>query len=86
MDNIGEVLFLAKCMELDLIASRPYAPCKYDFIVDNSDYFIRIDLTDTKTNNNSFTASETPEWLKKDIENMDFIPMDALQFDNNLNT
>ena len=36
MDNIGEVLFLAKCMELDLVASRPYAPCKYDFIVDNS--------------------------------------------------
>ena len=39
----------------------------------------------SQINNNSFTASETPEWLKKDIENMDFIPMDALQFDNNLN-
>lgn len=44
MDNIGEVLFLAKCMELDLIASRPYAPCKYDFIVDNSEILFRVQV------------------------------------------
>jgi hypothetical protein len=44
MDNIGEVLFLAKCMELDLIASRPYAPCKYDFIVDNSETLFRVQV------------------------------------------
>ena len=44
MDNIGEVLFLAKCMELDLIASRPYAPCKYDFIVDNSETLYRVQV------------------------------------------
>jgi hypothetical protein len=44
MDNIGEVLFLAKCMELDLVASRPYAPCKYDFIVDNSNILYRVQV------------------------------------------
>ena len=44
MDNIGEVLFLAKCMELDLIASRPYAPCKYDFIVDNKETLFRVQV------------------------------------------
>jgi hypothetical protein len=44
MDNIGEVLFLAKCMELDLLASRPYAPCKYDFIVDNNKRLYKVQV------------------------------------------
>lgn len=44
MDNIGEVLFLAKSMELGLIASRPFSPCKYDFIVDNGNQLLRVQV------------------------------------------
>ena len=44
MDNIGEVLFLAQTMELGLIASRPYAPCKYDFVVDNGSTLMRVQV------------------------------------------
>jgi hypothetical protein len=44
MDNIGEVLFLAKTMELDLVASRPFVPCKYDFIVDNGKKLARVQV------------------------------------------
>ena len=49
MDNIGEVFFLAKCMELGLIASRPFSPCKYDFIVDNGNHLLRVQVKMTSS-------------------------------------
>lgn len=47
MDNIGEVLFLAKTMELGMIASRPFLPTKYDFIVDNGHTLARVQVKQT---------------------------------------
>ena len=88
MDNIGEVLFLAQTMELGLIASRPYAPCKYDFVVDNGSTLMRVQvkmITATRPTESSGdvyvgkigsgTRSKT-KYTKKDV---DFLATDQVE-------
>lgn len=58
MDNIGEVLFLAKSMELGLIASRPFSPCKYDFIIDNGKQLLRVQVKMTSSTRDTQSSGE----------------------------
>ncbi len=58
MDNIGEVFFLAKTMELGLIASRPFTPCKYDFIVDNGHGLIRVQVKYTNSTRDTKSSGQ----------------------------
>jgi len=80
MDNIGEVLFLAKTMELGLVASRPFAPCKYDFIVDNGEELLRVQVkmtssvTPTQNNGDTYVvkvasgSKSKKAYTKKDVD------------------
>ena len=58
MDNIGEVFFLAKTMELGLIASRPFIPCKYDFIIDNGHGLIRVQVKYTNSTRDTQSSGQ----------------------------
>lgn len=58
MDNIGEVLFLAKSMELGLVASRPFSPCKYDFIIDNGKQLLRVQVKMTSSTRDTQSSGE----------------------------
>ena len=58
MDNIGEVHFLAKTMELGLTTSRPFTPCKYDFIVDNGSHLLRVQVKMTSSTRDTKSSGE----------------------------
>tara|TARA_B100001094_G_C17669119_1_gene547886 strand:+ start:21 stop:482 length:462 start_codon:yes stop_codon:yes gene_type:complete len=58
MDNIGEVLFLAKCMELGLVASRPFSACKYDFVVDNGNRLLRVQVKMTSSTRDTKSSGD----------------------------
>jgi len=58
MDNIGEVFFLAKTMEHGLVASRPFVPVKYDFIVDNGHSLVRVQVKYTNSKRDTQSSGD----------------------------
>jgi len=59
MDNRGEVLFLANCMEKNLCVSRPFTTSRYDFIVDNGMALAKIQVK----SGHRWKASTKDIWL-----------------------
>jgi len=58
MDNRGECLFLANCMDKSLTVSRPYSKAKYDFIVDNGLALARVQVKSA----HRWKTSNTEKW------------------------
>ena len=59
MDDIGEVYFLAKCMELGLSVSKPFKPMKYDFIVDNGTDLLKVQCKRTASSKTTQEGFDT---------------------------
>jgi hypothetical protein len=59
MDNRGEVLFLANCMDKNLCVSRPFTTSRYDFIVDNGMALAKIQVKSA----HKWKASTKDIWL-----------------------